>query len=321
MQNNLDYIFKGKQHYLTIRPRNSDKFPKRKLIFKPSQLEKYIKNQDLDTDLYITKYPKEQVVSTLIFDFDSKNNINLAKNDALTLFNYTKQQNLNPVLIESGSKGYHVYIQHQPIGFVEKHSESRDVKRVFEIYCNYICGGLYQNSTGGFGLNLTTLDTTNTGAGLNGNIRLIGSTHPTTGNKCRIIKGKFINLDTINDAEMVKLMKFAHLCFTKALETYDKEVEKLSKHQENFTINSSANLIDDYDLRDVIPSYFGKEYKSFGDYIMCQCFEHHDRNPSMVITKEYYYCKSCQAKGNIWTLVKNGYPLLDNTVKTKGART
>jgi hypothetical protein len=58
-----------------------------------------------------------------------------------------------------------------------------------------------------------------------------------------------------------------------------------------------------------MPQIFGGKTKSFRKgYIMMQCpFHSPDNNPSMVVEKDYYFCKSCNSKGNIWSLIKLGY--------------
>ena len=47
-----------------------------------------------------------------------------------------------------------------------------------------------------------------------------------------------------------------------------------------------------------MPQIYGGKVKRYGNYVMMQCPFHNDNNPSLVVTKEYYYCKGCGEKGN-----------------------
>ena len=55
-----------------------------------------------------------------------------------------------------------------------------------------------------------------------------------------------------------------------------------------------------------MPQIYGGKVKRYGNYVMMQCPFHNDNNPSLVVTKEYYYCKGCGEKGNWWTLKSKG---------------
>ena len=67
----IDYelIYERKQHYLTI-PQDQN----RKLCFGNESIIKAIKNQKQGTDLFITKYAEDNIVSCIILDFDDKQN-------------------------------------------------------------------------------------------------------------------------------------------------------------------------------------------------------------------------------------------------------
>ena len=59
------------------------------------------------------------------------------------------------------------------------------------------------------------------------------------------------------------------------------------------------------DLRDVFKSIFHLEkVREYGDVIWCKCMFHNDNSPSFCITPTHYFCASCGAKGNIFTLIK-----------------
>ena len=71
--------------------------------------------------------------------------------------------------------------------------------------------------------------------------------------------------------------------------------------------NIFQNIVVENDLRTLMPSIYGGEYKTFKKgYIMMQCPFHNDSNPSMIVKKEFYYCKACGEKGNWWNLREKG---------------
>ena len=92
----------------------------------------------------------------------------------------------------------------------------------------------------------------------------------------------------------------------KILEEHEERIKQESlKRAEEYKLKGFGDPIKENDLRIEIPRIYGGTVKDHGEYVMVNCFEHNDSNPSMVVTKEYYYCKSCGAKGNIWSLIKN----------------
>ena len=175
----IDYelIYERKQHYLTIPQDNN-----RKLCFGNESILKAIKNQKPNTDLFITKYAEDNIVQCIILDFDDKENPNNALNDAKKLKLVLEKQGLNTIIVKSGSKGYHCYIQIPIHNFGDSFDVDND--RWFKKFTDLIIQG-------GRKVQYKTLDSTNTGAGLRGNIRVIGSIHPKTHNKCEIIDGEF----------------------------------------------------------------------------------------------------------------------------------
>ena len=286
----MDYelIFEKKQHHLTI-----PQIPRKKEYFGNISVEKAIKNQNSNHDLFITKYAHDGIVQCVILDFDDRDNPKNAYKDARKLFNFTKRKGLNTVIIQSGSKGYHCYIQIPPRAFGNmEHPSDVDVKLHFKKFVELLIG-LDE------GVSYPTLDSTNTNAGLRGNIRVINSIHPKTGKKCKIIEGEFKGLIEPNE--------FEWRCFESSRNWARVHSEnKVRKHEAFVRKIKSKFGIDPVvsnDLRTLMPSIFGGDYKAFPKgYIMMQCPFHDDRNPSMVVTKEYYYCKSCEAKGNWWNL-------------------
>lgn len=286
----IDYeiIYERKQHYLTI-PQHDD----RKLCFGNVSIKKAIKNQKEGTDLFITKYAEDNIVSCVILDFDDKENPDNAKRDAMKLKMIMSRQGLNTVIVRSGSKGYHCYIQIPIHNFGDFDVDS---ETFFKKFVKLLIRG-------GKNIQYETLDTTNTGAGLRGNIRVIGSIHPKTGNQCEIIDGEF--------KEIVMPNSFVSKCVIDAYEfakIHEKhEVLKERERKANVAKHKGGDPILENDLRTLMPSIYGGDYKTFKNgYIMMQCPFHNDSNPSMIVKKEFYYCKACGEKGNWWNLRDKG---------------
>lgn len=290
----IDYelIFEKKQHYLTIPQEHN-----RKLCFGNPSIKKAIKNQKKNTDLFITKYSKEKIISCLIFDFDDENNPENAFKDAQRLQFLLKKQGLNTIIVKSGSKGYHTYIQ-VPIHCFnsEKYEYGVNSDEWFKKYCELILRA-------GVNAEYSTLDMNNTNAGFGGNIRVIGSVHPKTGNVCEIVSGEFL--------ELVEPVYFDYDCFMNAFEFVKiHEKNQVLKRQKEASVNKFFNGDDpvkNNDLRELMPQIYGGDYKIFKNgYIMLQCPFHNDSHPSMIVKKEFYYCKSCGEKGNWWSLRDKG---------------
>lgn len=291
----LDYelIYEKKQHYLTIPQDNN-----RKLCFGNSSIIKAIKHQKEGTDLFITKYAEDNIVSCIILDFDDKANPDNALKDAKKLKMVLNRQGLNTVIVKSGSKGYHCYIQIPILNFGnDDHVADVDSEAWFKKFTELIIQGNNH-------VQYATLDTTNTGAGLRGNIRVIGSIHPKTNNRCEIIDGEF--------KELVVPNQFVWDCFNDAHEfaRIHEKHEILKERQRKANVKKYNGMDDPIaanDLRTLMPSIYGGDYKTFKNgYIMMQCPFHNDSNPSMIVKKEFYYCKACGEKGNWWNLRDKG---------------
>ena len=287
----IDYelIYERKQHYLTI-PQDQN----RKLCFGNESIIKAIKNQKQGTDLFITKYAEDSIVSCIILDFDDKENPQNALNDARKLKLVLERQGLNTVIVKSGSKGYHCYIQIP----IHNFGDCFDVDN--DSWFKKFVALLIQ---GGRKVQYSTLDHTNTGAGLHGNIRVIGSIHPKTNNKCEIIEGSF--------KEHIVPNQFVTQCVRDAYEfakIHEKNEDyKQTQRQAEMKHHKGGNPVLENDLRTLMPSIYGGEYKTFKNgYIMMQCPFHNDSNPSMIVKKEFYYCKACGEKGNWWNLKDKG---------------
>ena len=301
----IDYelIYERKQHYLTI-PQDRN----RKLCFGNESIIKAIQHQKQGTDLFITKYADSHIIQCIILDFDDKNNPDNALKDAKKLQLLMNRKGLNTVIVKSGSKGYHAYIQIFPKNFSENAPmiyTVEDIEYAVNVNSNlWFTKFVELLIQGGVSAVYPTLDLTNTGAGLGGNIRVIGSIHPKTNNKCEIISGTFKQIETPTPFEWD--------CFIDAYE-FVKIHEKnkiLKEQQRRIKMKEKYNGDDpvlENDLRTLMPSIYGGDYKTFRKgYIMMQCPFHNDNNPSMVVTKNYYFCKACGEKGNWWNLRDKG---------------
>lgn len=297
---NLDYglLFQDKEHYLTVPQRNS-----RKLCFGNKSILKAINHQNEGEDLFITKYPVNHCVSVIILDFDYAENPKVALNDARKLKAFTKHHGLNTVIVSSGSKGYHTYTQIPCWNFGNTEYESPVNNKIwFNKFVELVIGVNPSNRNSMY----KTLDWSNLNAGLQGNIRLIGSIHPKTNNRCEIIDGEFVE-----DIQM-KGFEYAYECLTESMKFAEVNVENKEIKRKEFERKvreeyDGENPILENDLRTLMPSIYGGEVKTFEKgYIMMQCPFHNDSNPSMYVDKEKYFCKSCHEKGNWFSLRKKG---------------
>ena len=296
---NMDYtlIFEPKEHYITI-----PQIPSKKLFINNRLLGKLLDKQEDDWDIYITKYPKSHCVSCIILDLDDKENPDNAFREGRMMRRYLQRKGLNTVLVQSGRKGVHCYIQipcHNFVGGELAHADA-EPNTWFKQYIKYLIG-LYDGKC------YQTLDEINFSAGLGGNIRLIGSSHP-RGSTCEIIEGEFIENVVPNEWDWE--------CFLNAKSYAEDEVTEFAKHND---VNiEGSDLIAENDLRDIIPEIFGLTPKKYSKgYCYAKCPFHHDTHESFFFDKERYSCNACGEKGNIWTLVKRGYVKLDDSVRVK----
>lgn len=292
----MDYtvIYRPKQHYITI-----PQIPSRKLFMNQRQLLRLLNKQEDDWDIFITKYPKDHCISCIILDFDDKENPDNALKDVELLKRYLNRKGLNTVIVQSGRKGYHAYIQvpvHNFVGGELVHIDA-EPNYWFNQYIKNIIG-LYD------GKYYSTLDEINTGAGLNGNIRLIGSSHP-RGSSCEIISGEFLSDIEPNEWDWK--------CFSLSKSHAEDKASEL-KNIQDVSVNGN-DLIHDNDLQDIFEEVFGVTLKKYNGYSYCKCPFHNDEHPSMFLDKEKYCCNGCGERGNIYTLIKKGYLKIDNTVR------
>lgn len=293
----MNYPFlKPKEHIITIRDRNTG-FAHQHRYWNNSVIEKVLSEQTDSQDLYVQKYPSSRLIDTIILDFDCDEDISLAYKDAKRLKNYLEINGLNSVLVSSGSKGYHLYIQIAP--FLFKDTEYRAVNDWNSYFNAFVCFLIHDGE-----YTYDTLDAINSSAGLNGNIRLIGSIHPKTGNRCEIIEGSFSDEYVVTELQDEAQKK----AFCKIEIVEEKKQRKLRT-----TKVVGNDPIKNNDLRDVFEQ-LGCELKHYPKgYAYAQCPNHNDNHPSLLITHDWFSCSAdCGFKGNIWTLKKLGYVKFDS---------
>ena len=149
-------------------------------LVKRKTINKIIKQQKDHEDIFVSKYAKNRVVSCIIWDFDSDTRSE-AYNEIAICKEKLDNMGFNCIIVDSTNKGYHLYIQMQPLPF---DNES------FNEFQNLLLNKINTN--------LKTLDKVNYNAGLGGNIRCINSIHPSTLKKVSIIDGEFINYNYPN---------------------------------------------------------------------------------------------------------------------------
>lgn len=287
---NYSWITNG-QHMITVRNRETG-FAKQHRCWNEDVIFNVLAQQPENSDVYITKYPKNRLVETVILDFDSED-LDKAYADVSRMRNYLKYNGHNCVIVKSGSKGYHLYIEIAP--FLFKDTDIRKIENWGSFFNAFVCFLIHDGNKTDY----ETLDKVNFSAGLNGNIRLIGSIHPKTGDKCEIIEGEFKRSQIPTE---IQDMAQRNACQKMRIKKADHE--RILKQTKVVFDNDpiAAN-----DLREVIPKITGNPVKLYPKgYAYTNCFEHADSNPSLLLTKDWYSCSGCGAKGNIWTLKKKG---------------
>lgn len=290
----FDYesIFRKKEHYITI-----PQLKRRKLFISNKLVYRLLDKQEDDWDLFITKYPKDHCVSMVILDFDDKDNPKNALKDVGKLRKYLNRKGFNTVIVQSGRKGYHAYIEipcHNFVGGELAHPNA-EPNVFFNQYVKQLIG-LYD------GRYYPTLDIINTSANLGGNIRLIGSSHP-KGTTCEVAYGEFLK-------EEVEPNEWDEKCFDIAKQFAENKVTELAKANQ---INIKTNdLIANNDLQDIFEEVFGVTMKRYDGYSYCLCPFHSEKNPSCFVDKERFRCNACGTRGNIFTLIQWGYLKIDD---------
>ena len=295
-------IFEPKEHYLTTVYRGRNRNAKRIRIKSVNQLERLVKMQPKDSDMYITKYAKDDIVWNIILDFDAEDDKSVAWNDCLTISKFLERKGIDCVIVDSTNKGYHLYVQIPPTNF-RKFGDD-DIEEPSLFFKCYVSELLNLRS-----FKLISLDEVNYNASLDGNIRVISSTHPKTGQVVYIKQGTFHdineNLDYYENAMHyhTQVVRVAYAKYCEQLE----EIETKRLQYAN-RVKTEDDLLS-LDLRDVFQSIFSlQKVRKYGNTIWCCCPFHNDENPSFCITPTHFFCSSssCNEKGNIFTLIKKG---------------
>lgn len=293
-------IFEPKQHYLTTVYRNHNRNAKRIRVKSVDQLKRLVDNQPNDSDLYITKYAKDGIVWNIILDFDSEDDKDIALNDCLTLARFLRGKFIECVIVDSTNKGYHLYVQIPPTNFTLFNFEPiEEPSLFFKYYVKELC------KVDSF--KFKSLDEVNFNASLDGNIRVIGSTHPKTNKMVYIKQGKFIDI-TEHPNYYEDAMHYHLTTVRVALEKYKEQLEEIETKRLQYSnqLKTEDDLLS-LDLRDVFQNIFSlQKVRTYGDTIWSCCPFHNDNSPSFCITPTHYFCASCGEKGNIFTLIKKG---------------
>ena len=293
-------IFEPKEHYLTTVYRGRNRNAKRIRIKSVDQLERLVKMQPKDSDMYITKYAKDDIVWNIILDFDAEDDKSVAWNDCLTISKFLERKGIDCVIVDSTNKGYHLYVQIPPTNFRTFFDEPIEEPSLFFKY--YVIELLNLDS-----FKLKSLDEVNFNSSLDGNIRVISSIHPKTNKVVHIVKGNFHNIEKNLDYyenAMHYHSKIVEVAYKKYKEAMD-EIET-KKLQYKDRLRTEDDLLS-MDLRDVFQSIFTlHKVRKYGDSIWCCCPMHEtaNSNPSFCIMPSHFFCTSCNFKGNIFTLIK-----------------
>ena len=286
------------EHIITIRNRKTG-FARQQRYWNNNVISKVLQNQKPSDDIFIQKYPKSRLIDTIILDFDSEN-IEDAYRDVKKMANYLKLNGLNTVIVKSGSKGYHAYIEIAP--FLFNDTNIRKVSDWNSYFNAFVCFLIHDGES-----YYPTLDPVNFSAGLNGNIRLINSIHPKTLEKCEIIEGEFLK-----DYKVTKIQDEAQKIAYSKMQIKKEDKKRVLNKTRVYEGNDPILM---NDLREIFPQITGEDGKIYPKgYMYIRCPFHNDNSPSLLVTKEWYSCSSssCNAKGNIWTLKKKGLVEFDS---------
>jgi hypothetical protein len=280
-----------REHMITIRNRDTG-FARQVRYWNQKIINKVLNEQKSSEDVFVNKYPTGRLVDTVVLDFDNKDDPSIAYAEVNRLRNFLKSKGINSVIVESGSKGNHIYIQICPVLF--KDTMLRQMSDWNSYFNAFVCFLIHDSSHV-----YETLDKVNFTASLNGNIRLIGSKHPSTGKKCQIIKGSFKDSYVVTKWQD-EAMKKAYL----KMEISAQEKQKQLKRTKAIDGDDPCKV---NDLRDIFREITGDMKLYPKGYGYCSCPVHGiDAHPSLLVTKEWFSCSACDFKGNIWTLRKMG---------------
>ena len=285
-----EFLTEG-QHMITVR--NRDGLTHQHRFWNNNVIYKILQNQLTTEDVFITKYPKGKLIKYIILDFDSKEDKDIALADATRMMNFFEDEGHPCVLVDSSNKGYHLYIKISP--FLFKNEGNRKLKNWDSFFNEFVRYMIRRSSNKPY----TTLDGINTNAGMKGNIRLIGSLHPSTQGIVQIVKGEFSD-EPLPPTHLQDLAQKVAYNYCEICDEY------VARQTVKTQVVNGGDPIEENDLREVFPAIFGGEIKHYDHYSMMCCPFHMEKNPSLSLTKRTYKCLACGEKGNIWTLKKKG---------------
>lgn len=286
-----DWI-RNRQHVITVRNRDTG-WAKQHKVWNHSIISNVLSNQKDCEDVFITKYPRDRLIDTIILDYDSEKP-SLAWKEARRLKGYLNKQGHNVFLVDSTNKGVHLYCQIAPVLFANSIGEKRNIKdwnKFFKDFVYYLIHDEAQDHK--------CLDSINLNAGMNGNIRLIGSIHPSTLKKVDVDDGEYVTVQEPTQLQSKSLVRAWHKA-----EIEQKDYQRKLKKTK---VKGYGDPVEANDLREILPRITGEPIKLYSrGYGYMKCFKHNDTHPSLLITKSWFNCASCGFKGNIWTLRKMG---------------
>ena len=292
-----DWI-RPKQHIITVRNRTTG-YARQYRCWSKKVIEKVLANQNTVEDVFITKCPRDRLIDTIILDYDNENP-SLAWKEAKRLKGYLIKHGHNVFLVDSTNKGVHLYCEIAPVLFDSSDDgvQVKDWNQYFKDFVYYLIHDEAKNHK--------CLDSINLNAGMNGNIRLIGSRHPSTGKVVSIIDGEYTGEQLPTQLQSKSLVRAYHKA-----EIVEKDMQNKLKKTKAIGGNDPILM---NDLRELLPRITGNELKMYNrGYGYMKCFNHDDHHPSMLVTKSWFNCASCGCKGNIWTLRKMGLVEFDNS--------
>lgn len=294
---NYDWI-RPRQHTITIRNRDTS-YARQTKVWSSVVIDRVLDCQKDCEDVFITKYPRDRLIDTIILDYDSEKP-SLAWKEARKLKGYLTKQGHNVFLVDSTNKGVHLYCEIAPVLFKNSKGDKRNVKDWDKFFKDFVYYLIHDEAK-----DHKCLDSINLNAGMNGNIRLIGSLHPTSGKALTVADGVYTG-----NQEPTQLQSKA---MVRAWHKADIEQKDIQRKLRKTKVTGYGDPIENNDLRELLPRITGEEIKLYSrGYGYMKCFNHDDHHPSMLVTKSWFNCASCGCKGNIWTLRKMGLVEFDN---------
>lgn len=294
---NYDWI-RPKQHIITVRNRDTG-WAKQHKVWSSAVIRKVLDSQKECEDVFITKSPKDRLIDTIILDYDSEKP-SLAWKEAKKLKGYLIKQGHNVWLVDSTNKGVHLYCEIAPVLFKDAVNGAMGVEDWDKFFKDFVYYLIHDEAK-----NHKCLDSINLNAGMNGNIRLVGSTHPVTGDVVSIVDGGYTGTQTPTQLQSKSLVRAWHKA--------DIEQKDLQRKLKKTKVIGGNDPIEANDLREILPLITGEEIKLYNrGYGYMKCFNHDDHHPSMLVTKSWFNCASCNCKGNVFTLRKMGLVEFDD---------